>query len=112
QSKLCAAARAELAELLVKENKHAEAADLLEPVVALKDADPKVRSLAMALLGTAYKGASKFDKSIAAFMNFAKEFPDDKFAGDALFQAGDLAASKGQFSDAEKALAELVKRFP
>lgn len=112
RSKLAPAAGTELAELLVKEKKPAEAVALLEPVATAADADPKVRALAMALLGTAYKAAGQTEKAAGAFAAYAAAFPDDRYAGDALLQAGESAASLGRFADAERSLADLLKRFP
>jgi TolA-binding protein len=111
-SKLTVASQAELAELLVRAGKPAEAIPLLERVTANRDADPKIRALAMALLGTAYKDDGKPEKALAAFASYAKEFPDDQYAADALLQAGETAASMRDFPAAQKSFADFVKRFP
>lgn len=111
-SRLAVAAQAELAELLIRAGKSADAVPLLEKVTAIRDADPKVRALAMALLGTAHKDAGQSEKALAAFAAYAKEFPDDRYAADALLQAGETAASVRDFAQAQKTFAELIRRFP
>jgi TolA-binding protein len=111
-SRLAIAAQAELAELLIRAAKAAEAIPLLEKVTSIRDADPKIRALALALLGTAYKEAGKPEKALAAFAAYAKEFPNDRYAADALLQAGETAATTRDFAQAQASYAELIRRFP
>ncbi|QOV88336.1 tetratricopeptide repeat protein [Humisphaera borealis] len=113
QSKLAPAAKAELAEFLFNDKKYAEAAELLEPVVAAKDVDAKVRSSAAYRLALCYEKLEKADKAAATFAMYAAEFGgSDELGGTALLQAGSNHASLGRYEEAIKSLAEMLKKFP
>jgi len=112
-SKLAPAARAELAELLFAGKKFAEAADLLEPVVADKAVDAKVRASAAYQLALCYEKLDKADKAAATFAMYAAEFGgNDELAGTALLQAGNNHATVGRYDDAIRSLGEMLKKFP
>lgn len=112
-SKLMPAAKAELAEFLFNEKKYAEAVELLEPVVATKEIDGKVRSAAAYRLGLCYEKLEKADKAAATFAMYAAEFGgSDELAGTALLQAGSNQASVGRYDDAIKSLSEMLRKFP
>jgi TolA-binding protein len=112
QSKLTAAARTELAELLYADGKHAEAATLLEAVVADKAADPRTLTAASYRLAWCYDKLEQPGKAAAAFATFAAAHPDDPLAATALLQAGASAAEEGKFDAAAKSLSEMLAKFP
>lgn len=113
QSKLAPAAKAELAELLIAEKKDAEAVELLEPVVAAKDVDAKVRASASYNLAGCYQRLERADKAAATYAMYAAEFGgSDEQTGTALLSAGSNSAAVGRYDDAIKSLAEMLKKFP
>ncbi|HEX8914507.1 MAG TPA: tetratricopeptide repeat protein [Humisphaera sp.] len=111
-SPLAPAARTELASLLIDDNKHAEALPLLQAVVDAKDAKPDVRSAALYRLGLCQDKLGATEKAAEAFATFAKEFPAEERAADALLQAGVGYSAAKRYDDAERQLAEFLKRFP
>lgn len=112
QSKLVAAARTELAEFLYADGKHAEAAELLEAVVADEAADRQTMTAAMYRLGWCYDKLKQPAKASAAFDDFAAKHPDDPLAAAALLQSGIAAADEGKFDVAAKKLSAMLAKFP
>jgi len=51
-------------------------------------------------------------EGIATYLHFAREFPDQPQAGDALFFAADLLAREGNLAGARRSLADLLARYP
>lgn len=112
ESKLVAAARTELAEFLYADGKHAEAAELLEAVVADKAADPKTLTAATYRLGWCYDKLDQPGKAATVFADFAAKHPDDPLAASALLQAGVSASEEGKFDVAIKSLSDMLAKFP
>jgi len=112
QGKLASAARTELAEFLYADGKHAEAAALLEAVVADKAADPKTLAAATYRLAWCYDKLKQPAKAAAAFAEFSTKYPDDPLAASALLQAGVAAADEGKFDAAAKSLSAMLAKFP
>lgn len=115
QSRLLPAARTELAELLSDDKRFDAAAALLEQVVADKSADEKILALAQYRLGWCYQELKKPQKAAEAFAAFqrssgAASTPD--LAASALLQAGIAHAADQKFDRAERALAEMLQKFP
>lgn len=111
-SKLIPATRTELAESLFNAGKYLDSAELLEPIATKPAVDAKVRSVAAYLLGRCYEKLGKPDKAAEILAAYAKEFPNDERAADALLLAGVAQASGQKFDDAEKSFSEMLKRFP
>ena len=109
KSGLITQVRAELAELLDVEKKYADAAELLEKVVADTSADAETRSVALYRLGLCWEKLGKMAAAAAAFGRFASEYPKDENAPSAMYKAGAAYAGIGKFAEAQKHLAALLQ---
>jgi len=112
RGKLATSARAELAELLYAGKEYAEAAKLLERVVADRSAEAKTLALARYRLGWCYDKQDLADKAAAVFSTFAAEDSDSEFAASAMYQAGVAYAKLGKLTEAQRQFSALVQRFP
>jgi TolA-binding protein len=112
QGKLAPAVRTELAEFLYNDKNYAEAAQLLEAVLADSSADPKTKSAATYRLGWAYEKQNQSDKAAAAFAKFADENAEDPLAASALLQAGLAHAQLSHFDAAAASLSKMLQKFP
>ncbi len=95
---------------LRKLRQYSRAAEVLAPV-ADGCSDPALRARALYLLAVARSNLAT-DDGIAAYLRFAREFPDHPQADDALFFAADLLARQGQVADAQRVLGDLDARYP
>ena len=112
-SKLAAAARTELAELLYDEKKFDESAALLEQVVADKSADPKIVGAADYRLGWCYQQLKRPQQAAAVFAAYTqKGGGNDEMLASALVQAGLSYAADGRYDKAEESLAQMIQKFP
>jgi len=111
-SKLATAARAELAELLYAQDRYAEAARLLDQVIADKAADRKTLAVARYRLGWCYAKQDQTVKAAAVFSAFADRGSDDEFAPSAMYQAGVAYAKLDKLDEAQKQFSALLSRFP
>lgn len=111
-SKLAPAARTELAELLYAEENYAEAAKLLEAVVADDKAEDKTLRAARYRLGWCYEKLGEKDKAAAALASFAEKHGSDELAASALLQAGLSYAADGRMDAAAKSLSQMLEKFP
>ena len=99
--------------MLSNDKKYSEAAELLEAVTADKSAEPKVVSIAAYKLGWCYEKLGKSDRAAIVFSNFAAtNGGDPELTPSALLEAGMASADQGKFEQAEKSLADLLKKFP
>lgn len=112
--KMATAGRAELGDLLLSLEKHAEAAAVLEPLggPAAKDVEPALALAARYRLGVCYARLDQHDKAAAAFLGFAEKSDDVELAPSALYQAAMSLARQGKFADAQKPLGTLLAKFP
>jgi cellulose synthase operon protein C len=111
-SRLAAAVRTELAELLYEDKNYAEAAELLEKVVGDSSADAKVLAPATYRLGFCYLKQSQWDKAAATFTQFADRFSDDpKLAASALLQSAIASAEQSKFDQAERSLSRMLGKY-
>ena len=111
-SKLAPAARTELAEFLYADKKYAEAVELLEAVVADKQAEPKVLSAASYRLGWCYRSwASRTRpprfRHVSPTPRATMSWPPRP-----CLQAGLASAEDGKFDQAEKYLADMLRKYP
>jgi TolA-binding protein len=114
-SKVGAAARTELAELLYEEKKFDQAVELLEAVIADDGAaDAKLRAAAHYRLGWCYQKLGKPAKAAEAFAKYDPKQAggSDEVAASALLQAGLAYAEQGKFDAAERSLAAMLERHP
>lgn len=112
-SKLVAAARTELAELLYDDKRYDDAVTLLEQVVGDKNADAKVAALAEYRLGWCYQSLKKPDKAAAAFAAYQKQGGGiEEIAASALLQGGIAYAADQKFENAERCLSEMIQKYP
>jgi cellulose synthase operon protein C len=88
QSKLDAAARVELAETLLKQDRAKEAAPLLEKVVANGSADAKTISVAVYRLGIVYEKLGEAGKASSAFEKYLESEEKGELKAWAHYQAG------------------------
>jgi len=112
RSKLLTAARAELAELLDIQKQYAEAAALLEQVVADSAADPKTLAVSLYRLGLCYGHLDKHAEAAAAFSRLAAKYPKDENVPSALYRAGVAFAEVGKLPEAQKQFSALLAKHP
>jgi len=110
--KMAIAARAELGDLLLALDKHAEAAAVLEQCLAAKDVEPALALGARYRLGACYAKLDQHDKAAAAFLAFAEASDDAEMVPSALYQAAVCLAQCNKFADARKPLATLLAKYP
>jgi TolA-binding protein len=101
-SKLSAAARSELAEILFQQGKYQESAELLEKSVADTSADAKTVSVALYRLGSAYEKLGQPAKAADTFNTFLDKHGNDELAGWAHYQAGVSLARQDKLDEAKK----------
>ena len=111
KSKLVPNARAELAELLDIEKQYAEAAALLQQVLADPAADAKTVAVSAYRLGLCQVRLNKHAEAAAAFDTFVKKFKADENVPSALYQAGAAWAVLGKHAEARTRLAELLGKY-
>jgi len=111
-SNLVTQARAELAELLEKSKGYAEAAALLQKVVADTKARPKTLSVAWYRLGMCNAKLNKHAEAAAAFTRFATRYPSDQNVPSALYQAGEAYAAAKNLPQAQNSFATLLAKYP
>jgi TolA-binding protein len=113
-SKVGAAARTELAELLYEEKKYDQAVELLEAVVANEAAEPKLKAAAYYRLGWCYQKLSKPAKAAEAFAKYDPKQAggNEEVAASALLQAGLAYAEQGKLDAAERSLASMLEQHP
>ena len=92
-----------------KEREYQRAMQELRPVVD-RCRDPALRPRALYLLAVAAANAGQDGADL--YRRFAREFPAEAAADDALFFAADLLARQGQPEEAASLLGELVERYP
>ena len=112
QSKLAAAARVELAELLYEQQKPDQAAELLEQAVTAGGLEPKTLASAQYRLGWCYAKLNKPDKAGGAFAAFVAGNANHELAASALYQAGLAAALQQKWPEAAGHFSALVTKFP
>jgi soluble lytic murein transglycosylase len=95
---------------LRKERRHAEAQEVLAPVVK-SCTDPDLRVRALFLLGTSQSVVAPA-RAIQTFDVLAREFPEHALADDALFLSADLLAQDGEIRGALERLDRIVQRYP
>ncbi|HYQ81205.1 MAG TPA: tetratricopeptide repeat protein, partial [Anaeromyxobacteraceae bacterium] len=91
-----------------KERDYQRAMQELRPVVD-RCRDPALRPRALYLLAVAAANAGQ--DGVDLYRRFAREFPAEAAADDALFFAADLLARQGQPEEAARLLGELVERY-
>ena len=111
-SKLVTQTRAELAELLEAGKNYAEAAQLLQKVVADTKAQATTLSVAWYRLGMCNAKLNKHAEAAAAFTKFATQYPKDQNVPSALYQAGVAYAAANKLPQAQNSLAALLTKFP
>jgi TolA-binding protein len=112
QSPLAAGGRVEWAEALYAKQKYAEAAKLLEQVVADGAAEGKTLAAARYRLGCCYDKQDMPDKAAAALAAVAEQHADSELAAPAMYQAALAYAKAGKPDQAAKLLANFAERYP
>jgi TolA-binding protein len=112
QSPLAAAGRGEWAEALYAKQKYAEAAKLLEQLVADRSAKGKTLAAARYRLGCCYDKQDMPEKAAAALAAVAEQHADSELAAPAMYQAGLAYAKAGKPDQAAKLLANFAERYP
>jgi soluble lytic murein transglycosylase len=95
---------------LRKERRHAEAQEVLAPVVK-SCTDPDLRVRALFLLGTSQSVVAPA-RAVQTFDVLARDFPEHALADDALFLSADLLAQDGEIRAALERLDRIVQRYP
>jgi TolA-binding protein len=110
--KLSAPARTELAELLYLDQKYAEAASLVEKVVADNAVEAKTRAVAQYRLGWCQAKLSEATKAAETFADFVAKYPDHELAPSAMYEAGVAYMQSEKLADAQKRFAALIDKHP
>lgn len=111
-SRLVSPARCELAELLYQQDGFAEAAQLLEQVVADSNADGKVSVTAVYRLGFCYEKLNQPAKAAEMFKSFIARKGNDELVGWAHYQAGVNLARQNKLPEAQGHFAAVLQSNP
>ena len=106
------AARTELADLLYADKRYADAATLLEQVIADHTAEAKITTMANYRLGWCYQELKNPQKAAVAFAAYNKQGGGaDDINASALLQEGLAQTADQHYPEAERALTQMLEKY-